>query len=103
MDGRDRRLDNAFVERLWRSLKCECVYPHAFEAGLEVRAGLKRWIELYNTRRPHSALAGRGRMGWRRRLAFVRREGGWPRYYRFTCSCFSYRCASIVLGNSNMK
>jgi putative transposase len=76
IDGYGRCLDNALVEQLWRSLKYECVYPHAFETGSEVRAGLKRWIEFYNTRRPHSALAGRGRMGWRRRLAFVRREGG---------------------------
>jgi putative transposase len=59
MDGRGRWLDNVFVERLWRSLKYECVYLHAFETGSELRAGLRGWIELYNTRRPHSALAGR--------------------------------------------
>lgn len=59
MDGRGRWLDNVFVERLWRSLKYECVYMHAFETGSELRAGLKGWIGFYNTRRPHSALAGR--------------------------------------------
>jgi len=59
MDGRGRWMDNVFIERLWRSLKYECVYLHAFEAGSELRAGLSRWIGYYNARRPHSALAGR--------------------------------------------
>jgi putative transposase len=59
MDGRGRWLDNVFIERLWRSLKYECVYLYAFETGSELRASLDAWVELYNTRRPHSALAGR--------------------------------------------
>jgi putative transposase len=59
MDGRGRWMDNVFIERLWRSLKYECVYLHAFESGSELRAGLARWIGYYNTRRPHSALAER--------------------------------------------
>jgi putative transposase len=59
MDGRGRWMDNVFIERLWRSLKYECVYLHAFETGSELRAGVVRWIGYYNTRRPHSALAGR--------------------------------------------
>jgi putative transposase len=59
MDGRGRWLDNVFIERLWRSLKYECVYLHAFETASELRAGLTAWVGLYNTRRPHSALAGR--------------------------------------------
>jgi putative transposase len=59
MDGRGRWMDNVFIERLWRSLKYECVYLHAFETGSELRAGLSRWIGYYNTRRPHSTLAGR--------------------------------------------
>ena len=58
MDGRGRWMDNVFIERLWRSLKYECVYLHAFETGSELRAGLSRWIAYYNARRPHSALAG---------------------------------------------
>ena len=58
MDGRGRWLDNVLIERLWRSLKYECVHLHAFETGSELRAGLTRWIDYYNVRRPHSALAG---------------------------------------------
>ena len=58
MDGRGRWMDNVFIERLWRSLKYECVYLHAFETGSELRAGLATWIGYYNVARPHSALAG---------------------------------------------
>ena len=58
MDGRGRWMDNVFIERLWRSLKYECVYLHAFETGSELRAGLTKWIGYYNAARPHSALAG---------------------------------------------
>jgi|SRR5450759_804313 putative transposase len=59
MDGRGRWMDNVFIERLWRSLKYECVFMNAFETGSEARAGIGRWIEYYNTDRPHSAFAGR--------------------------------------------
>jgi putative transposase len=59
MDGRGRWMDNVFIERLWRSLKYECVYLHAFETGSELRTGLVQWIGYYNARRPHSSLGGR--------------------------------------------
>ena len=58
MDGRGRWMDKVFTERLWRSLKYECVCLHAFETGSELRAGLTRWTSYYNTRRPHSTLEG---------------------------------------------
>ena len=51
IDGRGRWMDNVFIERLWRSLKYECVYLHAFETGSELRGGLTQWIGYYNTRR----------------------------------------------------
>ncbi len=59
MDGRGRWMDNVFIERLWRSLKYECVYLHAFENGSELRVGLGRWINYYNTVRPHSTHGGK--------------------------------------------
>jgi len=59
MDGKGRFLDNIFVERLWRSLKYECVYLYAWSGGHEARAGIGRWIEFYNNRRPHTAHDGR--------------------------------------------
>lgn len=58
IDGKGRFLDNIFVERLWRSLKYECVYLHAWETGTEAKAGVGKWIEFYNHKRPHSALGG---------------------------------------------
>jgi len=59
MDGKGRFLDNIFVERLWRSLKYECVYLHAWETGSQARAGVRKWMEFYNKTRPHSALGGK--------------------------------------------
>ncbi len=59
MDGRGRWIDNVFIERLWRSLKYECIYLHAFETGSELRAGVAKRVGYYNNRRPHSTLAGR--------------------------------------------
>ena len=59
MDGKGRFLDNIFVERLWRSLKYECVYLYAWETGSDAKAGVGKWIEFYNRKRPHSALGGK--------------------------------------------
>ena len=56
MDGKGRWVDNVFVERLWRSVKYEDVYLHAYETPTELRAGLARYFTFYNTRRRHSAL-----------------------------------------------
>jgi putative transposase len=58
MDGKGRWMDNVFIERLWRSLKYECVYLHAFETGSEARNEIGTWMEFYGAQRPHSALAG---------------------------------------------
>lgn len=54
MDGKGRWIDNRMIERLWRSLKYECVYINAFETGSESRAGIGKWLDYYNTERPHS-------------------------------------------------
>jgi len=59
MDGRGRWMDNVFIERLWRSLKYECVFLNAFETGSEARTGIGRWIGYYNADRPHSTFGGR--------------------------------------------
>ena len=58
MDGKGRWMDNVFIERLWRSLKYECVYLHAFETATEVRKGIGDWIKFYCSQRPHSASPG---------------------------------------------
>jgi putative transposase len=56
MDGRGAWRDNIFVERLWRSVKYEEVYLHAYESVSLARAGLTRYFQFYNSRRPHSSL-----------------------------------------------
>ena len=56
MDGRGRWRDNVFVERIWRSIKYEEVYLHAYASVAEARASLGLYIDFYNTRRPHSSL-----------------------------------------------
>jgi len=56
MDGKGRALDNVFIERLWRSVKYEEIYPKGYESMKDVRLGLKRYFEFYNNRRPHQSL-----------------------------------------------
>ena len=59
MDGRGRFTDNIFVERLWRPLKYEEVYLHAYATVAEARAGIGAWLRFYNEERPHQALGYR--------------------------------------------
>lgn len=59
MDGKGCWRDNVFIERFWRSLKYEEVYLHAYDSASQARAGIGKYIEFYNSTRPHSALDGR--------------------------------------------
>lgn len=59
MDGRGAWRDNVFVERLWRSVKYEEVYLHAYDSVGEARASLHRYLTFYNSTRPHSSLDAR--------------------------------------------
>ena len=59
MDGKGRWLDHVFIERLWRSLKQECVYLNAFDSMRDASAQISQWIAYYNRERPHSSLGGR--------------------------------------------
>jgi putative transposase len=59
MDGKAAWRDNVFVERLWRSVKYEEVYLHAYVSVAEARAGLGRYLNFYNGVRPHSSLGAR--------------------------------------------
>ena len=54
IDGQARWIDNRMIERLWRSLKCECVYLHGFETGSQAHTGIGKWLAYYNAERPHS-------------------------------------------------
>jgi putative transposase len=72
MDGKGRWMDTvracprtggglapSLIERLWQSLKSECICLHAFETGSETRAGIGKWMTCYNSERPHSGLGAR--------------------------------------------
>ena len=59
MDGKGAWRDNVFIERLWRSVKYEEVYLHAYDTVSDSRAGIGRYFNLYNRRRPHSSLKRR--------------------------------------------
>jgi putative transposase len=56
MDGKGSWRDNVFVERLWRSIKYEEVYLKAYDTVSEARVSIGRYLDFYNTRRPHSRL-----------------------------------------------
>mgnify|MGYP001011481925 CR=1 FL=1 len=58
MDGKGAWRDNVFVERLWRTIKYEEVYLHAYRDVPEARAGIGQYLGFYNTKRPHSSLDG---------------------------------------------
>jgi len=59
MDGRGRAMDNVFIERLWRSVKYELIYPGDFDSGAELWSALHCYFDHYNFRRPHQALSYR--------------------------------------------
>jgi putative transposase len=56
MDGRGRFMDNIFVERLWRSVKCEEVYLNDYRDVADARAGIGTYLDKYNRKRPHQTL-----------------------------------------------
>ena len=58
MDGRGRWRDNVFVERVWKSIKYEEVYLHAYETVRQARTSIGKYLEFYNSIRPHSSLSG---------------------------------------------
>lgn len=58
MDGKGRWMDNVFVERLWRSVKYECVYLQEWESVIKLRQALKAYFQFYNYERPHQSLSG---------------------------------------------
>jgi putative transposase len=84
MDGRDRWMDNVFIERLWRSLKYEDVYLKGYADGREAARGIAEWMAFYNEQRPHQGLAHRTPMAvWRQAVAGA---GAW-RWRRGSRAC----------------
>jgi putative transposase len=56
MDGKGAWRDNVFVERIWKSVKYEEVYLHAYDSVRVARASIGRYLDFYNRLRPHSSL-----------------------------------------------
>ena len=56
MDGRNRALDNIYIERFWRSLKYEDIYIKRYETVKELKAGIDAYFTFYNTKRFHQSL-----------------------------------------------
>ena len=56
MDGKGRALDNIFVERLWRTVKYECIYLNDFATVPCLYSGLQSWFRFYNAERLHQSL-----------------------------------------------
>lgn len=56
MDGKGRAIDNIFIERLWKSVKYECVYLKSFEDGVKLYEGLQNYFYFYNHQRLHQSL-----------------------------------------------
>jgi len=56
MDGRGRYQDNIFIERLWWTVKYQYLYLRAFDGGVNLRQGLKKWFRFYNQDRSHQSL-----------------------------------------------
>jgi len=58
MDGRGRALDNVFIERLWRTVKYEEIYPREYDSPADLIKSLRDYFDFYNNDRPHAALGG---------------------------------------------
>lgn len=56
MDGKNRALDNVFIERFWRTVKYEEVYLNHYDSVWELEDHLTRWFDFYRFRRRHSSL-----------------------------------------------
>lgn len=59
MDGKRAWRDNVFVERFWRTIDYEKVYPHAYVGVTEARKSIRRYLGFNNSRRPRSSVDGR--------------------------------------------
>ncbi|WP_434052001.1 integrase core domain-containing protein [Roseibium sp.] len=61
-DASERRTvpgDAVLRRAAWRTLKSECVYLHAWEPRSQARAGVRKWVDFHNRKRPHSTLGGK--------------------------------------------
>jgi len=58
MDSVGRWMDNVMIERLWRSVKYECVYLREFDSVSELKTAITEYMQFYNLERPHATFDG---------------------------------------------
>ncbi len=75
MDGKGRWIDNVFIERLWRSVKYEEVYLHAYESLIEARTGLDKYFQFYNAKRKHQTLNAKPDESYYANLPLLKQAG----------------------------
>ena len=92
MDGKGAWRDNVFVERLWRSVKYEEVYLHAYDSVLDARVSIGRYLDLYNRCRPRSSLDGMTPYQAYYGAQTCRQSAWWPE----TWQTFHYRSGKTV-------
>ena len=51
-----RSIDNIVMERFWRTIKYEDIYPSSYETIKEARDGIKKYMNIYNKERLHSSI-----------------------------------------------
>ena len=56
MDGKSRWADNIMIERWFRSLKTDLIYINEFRSPRELRQAIEKYVQDYNTVRPHQSL-----------------------------------------------
>jgi transposase InsO family protein len=56
MDGKDRALDNIYIERFWGSLKREKIYLNPPNDGIDLYSQIKDYVLFYNTERRHKSI-----------------------------------------------
>jgi putative transposase len=56
MDAKGRSIDNIVMERFWRTIKYEDIYPSSYKNIKEAKIGIEEYIKTYNTQRLHSSL-----------------------------------------------
>jgi putative transposase len=56
MSGKGRSIDNAYVERLWRTLKYEWLIIYGFDTVSALRQQIDRFLHWYHDERPHQSL-----------------------------------------------
>ena len=56
MDGKGQALDNVRTERFFRTLKYDLIYIHEFDTPRILRTAIGKYINEYNSYRPHSSV-----------------------------------------------